>query len=400
MQAATHGGIQAGRRRDHPQRGPRRRPGDARDARRHRGDQRRRMARRGAAHRRALQRRHARLHGRPPGARGGSRRPDRGGCADGDVVTVRRRQSPARRSSCRRRDRRADRRPQPPPNPDVSGVLAKYAKLVGSASRAPSRSNATPGTVPRSGTTSPRPVCGRSRRAPASRRLHAGRTSTGSTSSICGCSGAVGEDLLAVTRTTNCASGYEPSKRVVRIDGRRPVPRASVRLRGEVDEQQPHVRLTRRCPTTGTSRCRRSWDRELALADTRHEARVARPCRSTAGGRARRPSQRRTCHRLDERRSASANAVRRLTARAVRQRRVPNRSCSSRDPRVVAHAGDLLRDELVDQRVERGRALEHRDVPVSGPDHHTRLRDQAAELVGVADRDKAVLLAQTTSTDS
>ncbi len=80
MEAATHGGIKRGRRRDHPQRGPRGRAGHARDARRHRRDQRRRSGRgRRPADRWALQRRDARVHGRPPRARGGPRRPDRRG---------------------------------------------------------------------------------------------------------------------------------------------------------------------------------------------------------------------------------------------------------------------------------------------------------------------------------
>ena len=125
-----------GRRRGrHPQRGPGRRARHARDARRHRRHQRRRPGGgRGAADRRALLRRHARVHDRPRRARGRARRPDRG--------HPRRRRHHHRRRRARRMDVALDddeiaRRVaayEAPENHDRTGVLAKYAALVGSAS--------------------------------------------------------------------------------------------------------------------------------------------------------------------------------------------------------------------------------------------------------------------------
>ena len=134
MAAVTAGPDRGGRRRRHPQRGPRRRARDARDARGHRrargaGARRRRRAH----HRRALLRRHPRLHGRPRRPRGRPRRPDhrRPGRRHGHD---RRRVAPPRRRPARRRDRRRVAAYEQPPATVTNGVFGKYAKLVSSAS--------------------------------------------------------------------------------------------------------------------------------------------------------------------------------------------------------------------------------------------------------------------------
>ena len=127
---------QAGRRRRHPLRGAERRAGHARDARRHRRDRGRGPRRLGRArHRRPLLGRDARPHGRPRRAGSGARRSDR----------RRPRRRHDRRSTSRRAtldveiDRRGRcasgwRRGRRPAPRYATGVLAKYARLVSSAS--------------------------------------------------------------------------------------------------------------------------------------------------------------------------------------------------------------------------------------------------------------------------
>ena len=115
--------------------GPAGGPGHARDAARHGRDRRRGARRAGrAGHRRPLLRRDARPHGRPRDARGGPRRPDRRSCrrATSSSSTSRRASSgsssPTTRSppACATGSRR---------EPDyTTGVFAKYAALVSSAS--------------------------------------------------------------------------------------------------------------------------------------------------------------------------------------------------------------------------------------------------------------------------
>ena len=144
MAAATRRRDRGRRRRRDPQRGPRRRPRHARDARGHRRDQRRRARRaRRAADRRALLRRDARLHGRPRRPRGGSRRPDRRR-ADGDEITI---DVDARRIDVALDDAEIAARIAaytPPPNPDMTGVLKKYARVVSSASQGAITTEARP----------------------------------------------------------------------------------------------------------------------------------------------------------------------------------------------------------------------------------------------------------------
>ena len=130
------GALDRGRRRGRdPLRGPGRRPGDAGDAARdrsHRG----RGARRGrrAGHRRPLLGRDPRPDGRAHHPRGCPRRPDRGAAATAtsSCSTSRRvscgSSSPTTRSQARLRDW------TPPPPRYTTGVLAKYASLVSSAS--------------------------------------------------------------------------------------------------------------------------------------------------------------------------------------------------------------------------------------------------------------------------
>ena len=127
-------GDQGGGRRRHPLRGPGRRAGDARDAARHRGD-RGRGARRGRrpGHRRPLLRRHARPDGRPRDARGGPRRPDRHR-AGRRHRRVRRRGARAAPGALGRRDRRPPARLDAAGAGYTTGVFAKYAFLVSSAS--------------------------------------------------------------------------------------------------------------------------------------------------------------------------------------------------------------------------------------------------------------------------
>ncbi len=115
--------------------GPSGRPRHARDARRH-GRHRGRGARRlgGAAHRRPLLGRHARPDGRPRGAGSGARRPD--------CRRPRRRHHHVRSrqaASCDSRSSDAEIAARlatwtPPAPRYTTGVLAKYAKLVSSAS--------------------------------------------------------------------------------------------------------------------------------------------------------------------------------------------------------------------------------------------------------------------------
>ena len=129
---------QGRRRRRHPLRRAERRAGHARDARRHRRDRRRRPRRLGRAdHRRPLLRRDARLHGRPRRARSRARRPDRrrprrrhhrrstSTARELDVEVCRRETIAQRLARVDARRRRATR----------TGVFAKYAKLVSSASQ-------------------------------------------------------------------------------------------------------------------------------------------------------------------------------------------------------------------------------------------------------------------------
>ena len=134
LDALEDGTITGRRRRRDPLRGPQGRPGHARDARHHRRDQGRRPGQgRAAAHRRPVLRRHHRAVHRPRRAGGGRRRPDR--------VRPGRRPDPldiaARTSTCwsttpsSRPARSAGSRCRPS---SPRGVLAKYAKLVHSAS--------------------------------------------------------------------------------------------------------------------------------------------------------------------------------------------------------------------------------------------------------------------------
>ena len=136
MDAVGGGLAQGGRRRRHPLRGPQGRPRHARDARRHRRHQGCRPRQgRAAAHRRPLLRWHHRAVCRPRGPRGGGRGPDR--------VRPRRRRrsrstSPTGRSTSTSTPEELARRAEgfePPASQYPRGVLAKYRKLVGSASR-------------------------------------------------------------------------------------------------------------------------------------------------------------------------------------------------------------------------------------------------------------------------
>ena len=118
-----------------PQRGPGRRARDARDAARDRGARGRGPRRlRRAAHRRPLLGRHPRLHGRPRRARGAARRADRRGPRRRHDRLRRRQPRAQRRARATRRSpsgcATTSRRRRSTP----TGVLGKYARLVGSAS--------------------------------------------------------------------------------------------------------------------------------------------------------------------------------------------------------------------------------------------------------------------------
>ena len=132
--AAVTGSHPGRRRRRDPLRGPERRPGDARDARRDGGDRGRGARReRRPAHRRALLRRDPRPHGRarrPGGRRGGPI----AAVQDGDEITFDVEGAAARRRPERRRIARRVEMYEAPPPAYETGVLAKYAKLVSSAS--------------------------------------------------------------------------------------------------------------------------------------------------------------------------------------------------------------------------------------------------------------------------
>ena len=135
MAAVTKGEIEAGDvvviRNEGPAGGPGMREMLAVTA-RARGGGARRLRR--AAHRRPLLRRHARLHGRPHRARGGPRRPDRRRPRRGHDHD-RRREPPDRRRPVPTTRSPAACRPTSRPPPELrNGVLAKYAKLVSSAS--------------------------------------------------------------------------------------------------------------------------------------------------------------------------------------------------------------------------------------------------------------------------
>ena len=128
--------IAAGRRRRDPLRGPRRRPGHARDAARHRRARRRGARRRGRAdHRRPLLRRDARPDGRPRRARGVPRRPDRrtSATATRSCIDVEQRRLDVEVADDELAARLAA-WTQPEPR-YTTGVFAKYAASVGSASR-------------------------------------------------------------------------------------------------------------------------------------------------------------------------------------------------------------------------------------------------------------------------
>ncbi len=121
---------------DHPLRGAEGRPRDARDALADLGPHRGRARRlRGPRHRRSLLRRHVRPGGRARGARGGGRRRRSPSCARaiGSRSTRRSACSSSRSTSAEIARRRAG---WTPPAPRYTrGVLAKYARLVGSAAR-------------------------------------------------------------------------------------------------------------------------------------------------------------------------------------------------------------------------------------------------------------------------
>ena len=96
-----------------------------------------------AAHRRPLLRRHPRLHGRPRRARGGRAAARSPPCATATRSPSTSTTAASTSTSTTRRSPRAS-RPTTAPPADLGGVLAKYAKLVSSASSA--RSPAEPRT--------------------------------------------------------------------------------------------------------------------------------------------------------------------------------------------------------------------------------------------------------------
>jgi dihydroxy-acid dehydratase len=135
MDAVTEGTLQARRRRRHPLRGPQGRPGHARDARRHRRDQGRRPGQgRPAAHRRPVLRRDDGLcigHVAPEATDGGPIAFVR----DGDRIRL---DLAARTLDLLVDDDELARRREgwaPLPPRYTTGVLGKYAKLVGSAAQ-------------------------------------------------------------------------------------------------------------------------------------------------------------------------------------------------------------------------------------------------------------------------